>query len=81
MYEGTKLHEDDFAPRVNFARVTVLHEKKNTEKNKIKTENKLKYDLVKKKLLTKVRVRGNSDSKNKKLIKCILENYKIKKKY
>ena len=26
LHEGTTLHEDDFAPRVNFARVTFLHE-------------------------------------------------------
>ena len=30
--QGKKLHEDDFAPRVNFARVTFLHESKTTQK-------------------------------------------------
>ena len=36
LHEGTKLHEDDFAPRVNFARVTFLHMKKikNRKSNK-----------------------------------------------
>ena len=28
LHEGLILHEDTFAPRVNFARVTVLHESK-----------------------------------------------------
>ena len=32
LHVGTKLHEDDFAPRVNFARVTFLHESKKNRK-------------------------------------------------
>ena len=48
LHEGTKLREDDFAPRVNFARVTILHEskklrEKKTEKNKIKQNKKVTY--------------------------------------
>ena len=34
LHEGTKLHEDDFSPRVNFARVKFLHESKKIEKKK-----------------------------------------------
>ena len=37
-HDGKKLHEDDFAPRVNFARITVLHESKKIQKIKNKTE-------------------------------------------
>ena len=53
-YKGTKLHEDDFA-RVNFARVTFLHESKKYRKKK-----------QKKSYWPRVRVRGNSDSEEKK---------------
>ena len=48
-HEGTILHEDNFTPRVNFARVTILHRgsflhksKKKSEKN-IYKEKKRKY--------------------------------------
>ena len=43
------MHEDDFAPKVNFARVTFLHEKKHRIKVKIIKTKKL---FGKKKLLT-----------------------------
>ena len=32
LQEGTKLHKDDFAPRVNFARLTFLLESKKSRK-------------------------------------------------
>ena len=51
LYEGTKLHEDDFAPRVNFARVTFLHKSKKIQKKK------------KKSYRPGLKVRGNIDSK------------------
>ena len=50
LHEGTKLHDDDFAPRVNFARVTFLHVSKKIKKNKKLTEKKLKNYLIKKKV-------------------------------
>ena len=50
MHEGTKLHEDDFARRVNFARVTFLHEKITQKKKKITKKKDLKKK--EKKLLT-----------------------------
>ena len=31
--EVTKLHKDKFAPRVNFARLTILHRSKKSKKN------------------------------------------------
>ena len=70
------MHEDHFAPRVNFARVKFLHKSKKIYKyKKIKKKN-----YKKKKLLTKGK--GNSDSKNKKspieIIKKILINEKKK---
>ena len=52
MRETKKLHEDNFAQRV------ILYESKNLQKKKIETKRK-------KKLWPRVRVRGNSDSKNK----------------
>ena len=70
MLEGTKLHEDNFAPKVNFARVTILHgwsfldeSKKKTEKNIYikKQKKKLKDKLIKnknKKLLTEGKSKG-----------------------
>ena len=36
MYQGTSLHEDDSAQRVNFARVTFLNESKNIKKTEKK---------------------------------------------
>ena len=45
LHEGTKLHEGNFAPRVNFARVTILHKsRKNYIYKKLK---KLKDKLIK----------------------------------
>ena len=32
LHEVTKFHKENFAPRVNFARVTILPENKKTEK-------------------------------------------------
>ena len=44
LHEGTKLHEDDFAPRVNFARVKFLHESKKIQKSKnSEKKNKKSY--------------------------------------
>ena len=56
LHEGEKLHEDDFAPRVSFARVK-------------KTEKKLKHNLInkEKKNCPRARVRGNSNIKYKKI--------------
>ena len=34
LHKGTKLHEDIFAPKVNFARATFLHESKKKRINK-----------------------------------------------
>ena len=43
---GTNLHEDDFASRVNFTRVTFLHESKKIKKNiKKKIRKKTKIEL------------------------------------
>ena len=36
LHQGTKLHEDDLAPRVNFARVKFLHGVKKNRKKKYK---------------------------------------------
>ena len=41
LHEGTKLHEAKFALRVNFARVTLLHENKKMQKKKQKIFLKL----------------------------------------
>ena len=49
LHEGTKLHEDDFAQRVNFSRVTFLHESKKKTEKKIANNEKLKDSLIKKK--------------------------------
>ena len=51
----TKLHNNKFTPKVNFSRVTIMHEIKNNNKKYIKTKKKPKYKLIKKlikKLLT-----------------------------
>ena len=40
LHEGTKLHEDKFAPRVNFAQVTILHGGSFLHESKKKTEKK-----------------------------------------
>ena len=65
MHEETKLHEDDYAPRVNFARITFLHESKKyrkiLNKKKINKYKKLPTEgkcygitvIVKKKIKTK----------------------------
>ena len=34
LHDGTKLHEDNFAARINFARVTIFHENKKKKKKK-----------------------------------------------
>ena len=71
---GSKLHKDNFAPRVSFVRNTNLHggsflheSKKNSKKYIKKTEkkNKKKRKQKEKKILTdlRVRLRGKSDSK------------------
>ena len=54
LHEGTKLHEDNFAPRVNFERVTILHEgrflhesiKKNRKNNIEKNKKKVLKDKL-----------------------------------
>ena len=52
MHEETKFHEDNFAQRVNFARVTILHGglflHDNNKKTEKKTEKNLKDKLLKK---------------------------------
>ena len=39
LHEGTKLHEQNFAPKVNFARVSFLHQNKK-HRNSIEIKNK-----------------------------------------
>ena len=51
-HDGTKLHEDGFALRVNFARVTFLYESKKIQEKKFN----------KKKNWPRVNVKGKSDS-------------------
>ena len=52
LHEGTKLHEYNFAPRVNFAHVTIFHEDKKKLKNNI--TNRIKKDNKKSKTKTKL---------------------------
>ena len=47
MHVGTKLHEDDFAPRVNLTRVTILHESKKIQKKLKKKSKKIKIIITK----------------------------------
>ena len=50
----TKLHEDDFAPRVNFVQVPFLHESKKIQK-KITSKNKQKKITSKNKQKKKIK--------------------------
>ena len=61
------MNKDKFAPSFNFAQVTILHEsKKNIYKQKKKLRDKLiKKQKEKKSYWPRVRVKSNSDSRNK----------------
>ena len=68
LHEGIKLHEDKFAPRVIFYKVTILHESKKNRKINIKRNRKKpkrKIEKKEKSYWLRVRVRVYSDSKKK----------------